>query len=223
MEEKMKAALRKLCVIALAVLIGATTVMAERNRTAADVSNPDYYDLVKKLKNNDTNIDFQALRLSYTKTQDYKPYGADDSAKDAAFDAVNKKNYAEAVKQAQFILENNYVDLDAHMLCRVGYREMGNFEKYEFHNAVLKGLVSSLYASGDGTTPEKAIVVISVREEYFLLNANGLKKIMNSSFTANGRMFDKMDVENKKTAEKTVMYFNIDIPFGWLNKNLQKK
>jgi len=189
----------------------------------ADVDNPDYYDLVKKLKINDKNVDFKTLRLSYTKTPDYKPYDADNSAKDAAFDALNKKNYAEAVRQAQSILEKNYVDLNAHMLCRIAYREMGNSEKDEFHNSILKGLVSSLYASGNGTTPEEAIVVISVPEEYFLLNVNGLKPIKNNSFAANGHYYDKMDVENKKTAEKTAIYFNIDIPYGWLNKNLQKK
>jgi hypothetical protein len=219
----MKRSLRTLCIIALITMMGTTAVMAGQNGTGADVNNPDYYGLVKKLKNNDKNVDFKALRLSYTKTQDYKPYGADDSAKDAAFDALNKKNYAEAVRQAESVLETNYVDLDAHLLCRIAYREMGNLEKYAFHNSVLKGLVSSLYASGDGTTPEEAIVVISVQEEYFLMNANGLKSIKNSSFTANGHHYDKMDVENKKTAEKMVIYFNIDIPYGWLTKNLQKK
>ena len=218
----MKTALRKVCMIALVVLIGATTIMARQSQ-AADVNNPDYYDLVKKLKNNDIIIDFQALRLAYTKTPDYKPYSADDSAKDAAFNALKEKNFAEAVKQAESVLEKNYVDLDAHMVCRIAYREMGNMEKYALHNSILKGLVGSLYASGDGTTPETAIVVISVSEEYFLLNANGLRTIRNSSFNANGHDYDKMDVENKKTAEKTVIYFNIDIPYGWLNKALQKK
>lgn len=218
----MKRALRTLCIVAIITMMGSTAVMAGQNETAADANNPDYYDLVKKLKNNDTNVDFQALRLAYTKTQDYKPYGT-DSAKDAAFDALKKKNFAEAVRQAESVMEKNYADLNVHMVCRIAYREMGNMEKYNFHNSVLKGLVGSLYASGDGTTPEKAIVVISVPEEYFLLNANGLKTITNSSFTANGHNYDKMDVENKKTAEKTVIYFNIDIPYGWLNKNLQKK
>ncbi|MBA4389936.1 MAG: hypothetical protein C0399_03260 [Syntrophus sp. (in: bacteria)] len=219
----MKTALRTLCIVAIITMMGATAVMAGPNQTATDVNNTDYYGLVKKIKNNDINVDFQALRLSYTKTPDYKPYGADDSAKDTAFDALNKNNYAEAVRQAESVLEKNYVDLDAHMLCRIAYREMGNLEKSAFHNSVLKGLVGSLYASGDGTTTEKAIVVISVREEYFLLNANGLKSIRNSSFVTNGHNYDKMDVENKKTAEKTIIYFNIDIPFGWLTKNLQKK
>ncbi|MBA4417419.1 MAG: hypothetical protein C0392_05875 [Syntrophus sp. (in: bacteria)] len=218
----MKRTLRVLYIITMITMIGATTLMAGQNQTAADVNNPDYYDLVKKLKNNDVNIDFQALRLAYTKTQDYKPYGA-DSAKDAAFDALNKKNYAEAVKQAESALEKNYVDLDVHLLCRIAYRALGNSEKYTFHSSVLKGLASSLYASGDGTSPEKAIVVISVQEEYFFMNANGLKSIRSSLVSANGHNYDKTDVENKKTAEKKVIYFNIDIPYGWMTKSLRKK
>lgn len=219
----MKTVSRKWCIIAIIAITAATIVIIGKNAAAADFSNPDYYELVKKLKNNDMNINFQALRLSYTKTQDYKPYGADDSAKDAAFAALNKKNFAEAASQAELAMENNFVDLNAHMMCRIAYREMGNSKKYNFHNAVLKGLVDSLYASGDGTTPEKAIVVISVPEEYFLLNANGLKSIRNTLFTQNSHNYDKMDVENKTTGEKTVIYFNIDIPYNWLNKNLQKR
>lgn len=220
---KIKSAWITLCMIAIVAMTGETAVMAGQNGTGKDVNNPDYYGLVKTLKNNDINIDFQALRLSYTKTKDYRPYGADDKAKDAAFDALNKKNYAEAVRQAESVLEKNYVDLDIHLLCRIAYREMGNSEKYAFHNAVLKGLAGSLYASGDGLTPEQAIVVISVSEEYFLLKANGLKMVKSSSMMVNGHHYDKMDVENKKTAEKKVIYFNIDVPFGWLNQSLQKE
>jgi hypothetical protein len=214
----MKKVLRTFCIIAVITVMGATTIMAGQNEAAVDV----YNSLVNKLKNNDLNVDFQTLRLAYTKTQNYKPYGA-DNAKDAAFDALKEKNYVEAVRQAQSALETNYVDLDVHLLCRTAYREMGNLDKYTFHSSVLKGLVSSLYASGDGTTPEKAFVVISIQEEYFIMNANGLKSTKNSTFTANGHNYDKIDVENKRTAEKKVIYFNIDIPYGWLTKNLQKK
>lgn len=218
----MKTALRTFCILVIIVMVGATTVMVGKNE-AAEAIKPDYYGMLAKLKNNDTNVDFQALRLAYTKTPDYKPYGADNSTKDAAFQALRKKNYAEAVKHAQTVLETNYVDLDVHLLCRIAYGEMGNAERYTFHTSVLQGLVGSLYASGDGTTPEKAIVVISVPEEYFVINANGLKSVKTSTLAANGHDYDRMDVESRKTGEKSTLYFNIDIPRRWLTKNLQKK
>lgn len=218
----MKTALRTFCILVIIAMAGVTAVMVGQNQaTAAD--KPDYYEMLAKLKNNDTSVDFQALRLAYTKTPDYKPYGADNSTKDAAFEALRKKNYAEAVKHAQTVLETNYVDLDVHLLCRIAYREMGNSERYTFHTSVLQGLVGSLYASGDGTTAEKAIVVISVPEEYFVINANGLKSVKTSTLAANGHDYDRMDVESRKTGQKSVLYFNIDIPRQWLTKNLQKK
>jgi hypothetical protein len=219
----MKRSLGTFCVIILMVMMSAAVVAAGPNEVAADTRNPDYYSLVKKLKSNDTNIDFMALRLSYTKTKDYMPYGSDASAKDAAFGALNKKNFAEAIRQGEIGLEKNYADPDIHLVCMIANRESGNSVKSAFHNAVLKGLVGSLYASGNGTTPEDAIVVISVAEEYFLLNANGLKTIKSSSMTANGHHYDKMDVEDRKTAEKMVIYFNIDIPYGTLEKSLKKE
>jgi hypothetical protein len=151
----------------------ATTITAGQNDAGVDI----YNSLVNKLKNNDLNIDFKALRFAFTRTENYKPYGTNDNMRDAAFDALKKKNYPEALKQAQSVLERNYIDLDVHLLCRTAYRETGNLEKYTFHSSVLKGLVGSLYASGDGTTPEKAIAVISVSEEYFIMNANDLNQL----------------------------------------------
>lgn len=214
-EETVRTRMISLCI---AVIITAFAVTA-----ATAAGEPDYYQLLARLKNNDTNVDFLALRLAYTRTPEYKPYGADESAKDAAFAALQKKDFAEAVRSAQTVLEKNYVDLDAHLMCRIAYREMGNSERYNFHSAVLKGLVGSLYASGDGTTPETAIVVISVPEEYFLLNANGLKSMKSSALGKNGHDYDMMDVENRKTGEKKTLYFNTDIPRRWLAKSFQKK
>jgi ankyrin repeat protein len=188
----------------------------------ADVKDSDYYSLVKQVTNN-VHVDFRVLRLAYTKTKDYKPYDSDDSTKNAASDALKRTNLVETIRLAESVLAKNYVDLDAHILCKIAYGEMWNSEKYDFHSAVLKGLAGSLYASGDGTTPETAIVVISVREEYFFMDANRLKMIKQCLITANGHAYDKVDVENKKTAEKTVIYFNIDIPYDWLTKNPQKE
>jgi len=188
----------------------------------AETSNQDYYAIVKKLKNNGTTIDFKALRIAYTNTVDYAPYGGDDKNKKAAYDALTKKDYAEAIRQALSILEKNFVDLDAHLFCRIAYRELGDSGKHAFHQSVLKGLVNSLYDSGNGQTPETAIVVISVDEEYFLLRANGLNTIKSSLTDANGHKYDKMEVENKKTSEKMFFYFNVDIPYGWLNNKLNK-
>jgi len=191
------------------------------SQSAGDAGGADYYALVKRLKNNDMSINFQTLRIAYTRTPDYKPYGGSE-AKDAALAALNKKDFAGALKFAQTVLDTNYVDLHIHLLCRVAYRETGNTEKEAFHTSVLRGLANSIYTSGDGSSPEKAMVVISVPEEYFVINASGLKVLKQKSLAVNGHDYDAMDVENKKTGEKKTLYFNTDIPRQWLAKNLKK-
>jgi hypothetical protein len=190
----------------------------------ADITEPEYYSMVRQLKNNDLKVDFNALRMSYTKTKDYQPYGGDNSkTTNSAYESLSKKDYKTAAKLAETVLEKNFVDLDAHFICQIAYRELGSLTKYSFHRNILKGLVNSLYASGEGSSPEKAIVVISVREEYFLMNANGLKKIKQSLIKANDHRYDKMEVESKKNGGKKILYFNVDIPYSWLSKGLQKK
>lgn len=208
-------------VVFVAAIFTLTVPVAGHGQRARDAGSADYHGLVKQLKNNDMSVNFQILRIAYTRTPDYKPYGSGD-AKDAAFAALNKKDFAGALKFAQVALDTNYVDLDIHLLCRIAYRETGNTEKEAFHTSVLRGLANSIYTSGDGSSPEKAMVVISVPEEYFVISANGLKLIKQKSLTVNGHDYDAMDVENKKTGEKKTVYFNIDIPRQWLTKNLKK-
>lgn len=191
--------------------------------SSANSHGEDYYGMVEKLKANSKHVDFKALRMAYTKTQDYRPYGSDENAKNQAHIALNNKNFSEAARQAENTLKKNYVDLDAHLISMIAYRESGNLEKSSFHNGVLKGLVNSIYSSGDGKSPGSAFVVISVAEEYFFLNANRLKKLKSASLALNGRHYDKVEAENKKTGEKSVVYFDISIPYGWLSENLKKK
>lgn len=166
-------------------------------------------------------IDFTALRYSYTKTADYNPYSPDDK-KRAMFEALNNGEFEKAIKHAQAVLEKNYVDMDAHFVCRIAYRETKNTEKQRFHEFVVKGLLDSIYDSGNGQTTETAFVVISTDEEYFFLRAYGFNVIKQSLVKINDRNYDKIDVEERKSGEKIIVYFNVDMPFNWLNKQFKK-
>jgi Domain of unknown function (DUF4919) len=180
-----------------------------------------YAVLLQRVKAFDRTVDFRALRLSYSETPEYNPY-SNNNAHDLMFSALRDKRYEDALLAAQSILEKNYVDLDAHFVCRIAYKNMGNSEKNDYHQFVLQGLVDSIYASGDGSTPEKAPVVIDVKEEYFLLNTSGLEAVKNSSLRLGNHDYDRMEVKNKKTGEKMILFFNIDIPYGWLIRKMKQ-
>lgn len=181
---------------------------------------PDYYSMVQQLKSGKA-VDFTALRHSYTKTPDYNPYG--DGGKDAMFEALNKKEFARVITNAEAVLAKNYVDMDAHFLSYIAYRETGNPEKQAYHASIVKGLLSSIASSGNGQTPASAFVVISTSEEYFFLRMNGYEIEKNSLVKENSHSIDKMDVVSRKSGQKAAFYFNVDIPFNWLNSQMQKK
>lgn len=186
-------------------------------------ASPDYYTLVKQLKSNDKSVDFTALRYSYAKTADYNPYGRDDKERNAMLEALNNGEFEKAIKHAQAVLEKNYVDMDAHFVCRIAYRETKNTEKQRLHEFVVKGLLDSIYDSGNGQTPETAFVVINTDEEYFFLKMYGFNVIKTSLVKINARNYDKMEVEERKTGEKVKIYFNVDMPFNWLTNQMGKK
>lgn len=53
----------------------------------------DYSVLLAKVKNSDKTVDFKALRLAYTKSPDYNPYGRDGSKDNAMGKALEEKRF----------------------------------------------------------------------------------------------------------------------------------
>jgi hypothetical protein len=183
----------------------------------------DYYSLVARLKSGDTSIDYAKLRYLFTRTSEYKPYGGDTVDREAMWMAMKSKEYEPAIKHCQAVLSKNYTDMEAHFVCNIAYREAGNTKQQSFHSAVLKGLIGSLYRSGNGESPETAFIVIGTDEEYFMLNMNDYKTIRQKLLVKLDMHFDEMEVEKEKTGVISKIYFNVEFPFRWLNEQRIKK
>lgn len=81
-------------------------------------------------------------------------------------------------------------------------------------------LVDSILRSGTGRDYASAFQVISVDEEYSVLRILQLE-VTNQSLAAHeGSEFDVMKVKDTKTGAEGVVYFNVDLPKKWLNKQL---
>lgn len=181
----------------------------------------DYQTLVEKVKHGNTNIDFKALRIAYTKTPTYNPYGEDENTP-LMFEAFHAKEFSKAIEYAQLILEKNYVDIDAHYVSRAAYDEMGNKERSEFHQKVAMGLIDSI-ASGDGSSPEEALQVINTREEYIMMSVAGLKLQQQKLQQYNNRNYDVVELMDQKNGQTFTLYFDVTIPFKWLNESFKNK
>ncbi len=72
------------------------------------------------------------------------------------------------------------------------------------------------------TDDDKQDLPVATDEEYALFNVLGLRAVSQSLVHDKGHSYDKMDAIDRKTNQTTTFYFNIDIPFNWLGKSLQK-
>ena len=178
--------------------------------------------LLERAKKSDATLDFKELRMAYTETADYSPYGGDRETRKKMFAALNAKEFDAAVESAEKILAKNFVEINAHFVAYVAHRESGRAEKATFHKYMFDGLVKSITGSGDGKTAETAYVVITTDEEYTLFNILGLRPAGQALITQNGHSFDRMTATNSKTNETVTYFFNIDKPFNWLGESLKK-
>jgi hypothetical protein len=120
-----------------------------------------YETLLERVKKQDPAVNFQELRLAYTETKQYSPYGGDRETRKAMFAALNAKEYENALASSEKILAANYLDINAHFGAFVANRELGHAEKSDYHKNIFQKLLKSISDSGDGKTMETAFVVIS--------------------------------------------------------------
>lgn len=173
----------------------------------------EYATLLATLKAGKTDIDFTRLRISYMDSPEYKAAKDTTNAENAMTDALNKKDYSAALKNAETVLKNDYVNIDAHYVALVANQEVGATEKSEFHRAVFRGLINSILSSGNGKSKETAWVVISVHEEYVILRVLGFKPSEQSVEQKDGHSYDVMKVKKADDGTEQTFYFNVDIPF----------
>lgn len=199
------------------LLFSASLVAAQEPTTK-----PTYESLLERVKKSDKSVDFQEVRMAYTETKSYSPYGGDRESRNAMFAAIEAKEYAKVLESATKILKSNYMDLNGHFGAFVANNHLGHAEQAGYHLFVFDGLLNSIQNSGDGKTTETAFVVISTDEEYVLLNYLGLRTTQQALINDKGHSYDLMTALDPKTNQSVKYYFNIDKPFNHLGKSLTK-
>ena len=209
-------------VVLLALSASSLNAQPKPTPSPTPAQNPrSFADLLQRAKNGDATLDFTELRFAYAETKEYNPYHSARDERQKMFAALNANQYEQARDIAEAILAQNFLDLNGQFGAYVSYRELGNSQKATLHKFLFEGLVHSVEKSGDGKSPETAFVVISVDEEYVLLNWLGLRASGQSLVNQNGHSYDLMKAVNTRTNETVSYYFNIDKPFNWLGKALK--
>ncbi len=163
-------------------------------------------------------------RLAYANSAEYKPY--DTTNRDfqkRASALLEKSDFAGAIAECQKGLTAFKYDINLLIILAAAYRESGNLPNAEKTRQQWMSLVDSILDSGDGRDFASAFKVITVEEEYAVLRVLGLRVMGQALVTHDGSQFDQMQVKEPKSGKELVLYFNIDLPLNWLNRQFSKK
>jgi Domain of unknown function (DUF4919) len=174
--------------------------------------NSAYGALLARAQAGDLSIDFQKLRFSWMESPERHAAKDTTDQEHAMFAALKAKDFKKAVANADVVLANEFVNMDAHFVEYLSYRELHEDQKSEFHKAVFSGLLKSITSSGDGKSRKTAYIVISTNEEYVVLQVMGLKPGTQSLVHDGRHSYDLMKVTDDSN-QPVELYFNVDIPF----------
>jgi hypothetical protein len=171
----------------------------------------DYGVLLSRLKAGDTKISYRLLRFSYWNSPEAGAARNTDEEQKQMMTSLHTKNYQDAVKNADVVLANSYLDINAHFVAFIAHREMQHLKQAQFHKAVLEGLLKSITDSGDGESAKTAFAVISPEEERAVLRSVGVLAMTTTSSELDGHTFDVVQVRDPQTGDQATLYFNTDV------------
>lgn len=183
----------------------------------------DYAGLRDRARSGDLSVDFKNLRISYIDSPEAQHAKDTDQQSKQMIRAINAKDFAKAIKNAEVVLENDYTDMDAHFAEYIAYRELGDSKQADFHRAIFDHLIHSILDTGDGKSKDTAYVVASVHEEYVVLRVLGMAPRGQSLVHEGGHSYDLLDVLDQKSSNTTKLYFNVDVSMSHMMKVLGGK
>ena len=184
-----------------------------------------YPELLKRFQAADTTLGLEQLRHFYYGTatrSDYNPYRMTKyDALRAALekDTPEKEDWEKAAQEIDKELETDPTNIRFHLYKQIVYSNLYGPESektIDAHNQVVM-LLSAVTSTGDGSSKEKAFHVISVADEYGIMEIFGLSLAMQSLVEDKGQSYDVMELKENKYGLKS-MYFNITVSMEAMNK-----
>ena len=153
-----------------------------------------------------TGDEFTALRMAFAAQPDFSPFWTADPEREAILASIKQKDYPKTLALSKPWLAKVPVDADIHLARAQACKRTGDTAGSMYHFHFFYGLLHSIAASGDGKSAKTAFKVISVSEEYYLLDEIRAQLIDQSLVTP----CDLMHVKLADGTEAT-LYFDVSI------------
>lgn len=169
---------------------------------------------VQEALQNPESADFAALRQAYAESPEHDPYaqkGDLPSALARLREVLTGDDDRRIAGEAEAALALNPTFLRAHMAAAAAYERLGDAAQAERHRRFVQGWLEALVAAGDGRSMETAYPVLSLDEEYALLQAAGWKPVGRRTTEENDHVFDVFEARRPEDGTLAVVCFNMDL------------
>jgi hypothetical protein len=196
-------------------------VVARLANAQAPVDASTYAPLLARLQAHDTTLDFTRLRLAYAASAAYAPdphSPTDDSLRPVSA----RGDYARLRVLADSVLAQYPLEIRPRVLRAYAAAQLGDTATANSDRLIAARLVRSIVESGDGTE-QRPYVVISVAEEYALMNMLGHQRTGTQSDGPCGTHECDIIETRDRTGQARTLYFNIDLPQAYLTRLFHAK
>src|SRR2546428_13304896 len=98
-----------------------------------------YESLLARVKNNDHSVDFKELRMAFTDTPAYSPYGGDTNLRKQMFGPLKSKEFYKTLEKAEKILAANDLGINGHLGAMLAHPELGRVDNAPYPSSVCAG------------------------------------------------------------------------------------
>jgi len=196
----------RIIVVAILAWISVSSALAADDMQAARAK---YSELAAKVRAGDLGIDWKALRVAAA-IGEVEDGSEGFRAIDKAYAALNKGEFADALKIGREIEDHNIADVDAHYLAWRSLVGLGREGEAEKERVLLAALLQSITDSGDGKSVKTAWFATTIRETYLYMGSVlNVQLQEHRTWKQDGHYYDVVAVKDKD-GKQMVLWFNAD-------------
>ncbi len=118
---------------------------------------------------------FTKLRMDYAQQKDSRPDWGLNEDRNAIMVANLAKDYEKVFELSERWLAKVPIDAEIHKVRSNAAAALGDIKSYMHHRSFAYNLMQSLIQSGDGLTPNTAFKIVSLQEQYSVLEDFGAR------------------------------------------------
>ncbi len=199
--------LREVSLAAAILLLLPGMVPAQQPKTPPTAADSAAYDtLLARIVAGDTTADFTAFRFLAAKigpSPRHAPTPGEQFAR-----ALSARDSLSARAHVDSVLKVYGFHIQAHLDAEHLYQKRGDSTRARLESAIVRAFVASIGSNG-GLTPETAMPVTNIAEEYAFLAARGMHREMQALVSCGDSRCDALTAVNQESGARATYYFRL--------------